>query len=128
MILPTMPSQSVVPLWPWILHTNVYVPAWVTVLVIDGPPGSTIGRSPVTSRVPSDNGASPGLISQRSCGAPAVAAGKFQRTVSPTFAVTAAGSHVAGSALTSCVTAGPPVPLPVSAGSVADSVTSTGPV
>src|SRR5690242_11952694 len=121
-----MPSHSVAPLWPWILQTKVHVPAWSTTVFTGAAGGMTSGSEPVICRVPSDSGASPGLIAHRSCGTLAEA-GKFHRTVSPTFAVAAAGVQALGVAVMSTVDGVPP-PVPASAGSVADSVTSTGPV
>ena len=74
------------PLCEWILHRNVYVPAASTTAVIDGPPGDDDAAVAVLERVPSLVGDSPGLMIHRSWTVPAVAAGKFQRTVSPTVA------------------------------------------
>ena len=67
------------------------MPAASTTLVTDGSPGRTI--APGLSLVPSLVGDSPGLMIHTSWTVPAVAAGKFQRTVSPTVAVSAFGSQ-----------------------------------
>src|SRR3712207_4776023 len=113
-----MPSHSVAPLNPWTLHTNVHVPARSTTVFTGAAGGITIGNAPVICRVPSDSGFSPALIAHRSCGTCAEA-GKFHRTVSPTFAVAAAGVHALGVAVMSTVDGVPP-PVPASAGSVDD--------
>src|SRR4051812_33776863 len=137
-----MPCQRPSDLIECSLHRNVYVPAWSSVRVTGGSPGNFSGTCPGISSVPSESGASPGLISHRSCGTCAVA-GKFHRMVSPTVASSGLGDQELGVALVSTVfgalppaSAGPgaaPVsPVfgalpPASAGSVADSVTCTGP-
>src|ERR1700754_3244946 len=118
-----MPCQPSASLCEWTLHRNVYVPAASTTLVTGGSPGRTIG--PGLSLVPSLVADSPGLMIQRSWTVPAVAAGKFQRTVSPTLALSAFGSQWSGNALTSTVFGVPP---PAFAGSVAESWTLTGPL
>ena len=88
-----MPCQLVSPLCEWILHRNVYVPAVSTTCVTDGSPGRTMLPPSCAELVPSLVGDSPGLMIHRSWTVPAVAAGKFQRTVSPTVAVSAFGSQ-----------------------------------
>src|SRR3954452_17283102 len=122
-----MSSQPSVPLCEWTLHRNVYVPGLSATWLIDGPPGRTmLPVSLVLRRVPSLVADSPGLMIHRSWTEPAVAAGKFQRTVSPTVAVSALGSQWSGHALLSTVLGA--LPPPVWAGSAADSRTLTGPL
>src|SRR4051794_19213463 len=102
-----MPFQPSLPLCEGEFHTKGHVPAALTACVIAGSPGIT--ATPL-SRVPSLVAPSPGLMIHRSCAEPAVAAGKFQRSVSPTVAVKALGSQWSGNALTSSVFAAPPPP------------------
>ena len=74
--------------------------------------------------VPAESGASPGSITHTSCGNAAVSSGKFHWTTSPDVTLTVFGFQLRPWASTSWVSgSGPP-----SAGSVADSVTPTGPL
>src|ERR1700742_3464755 len=75
---------------------------------------------------PAGSGLPPGGTSQTSCGNWAAGASKCQVTTSPAVAVTVVGSHKVPAAATSCVSGSGPGPP--SSGSVADSVTSTGPL
>jgi hypothetical protein len=116
--VPNMPENSPSALRsPWILHRYVHVPASSNVNDTGSPPGST--GSSVTFVPVALVGAS-GSYSQTSCTVLAVS-GKCHVTLSPNFAVTALGVHVAGSASTSWFCGAS------ASGSVADSVTSTGP-
>ena len=118
--VPTMPCQR--PCWTdeWSLHTQVQRPR----LVERARDRRAAGlRSCVVTWVPAESGASPGSITHTSCGNAAVSSGKFHRTTSPDVALTvfgfqleALGVDVMGLRLAAA--------LP---GSVADSVTPTGP-
>ena len=98
----------------------------------DGPPGFT---APLVTCVPAESGASSGAITQTSCANPAVSAGKFHVTTSPSAASTSVGSHAVPAASTWCSASAPanaraadPMNGSSAGSSVADSVTLTGPV
>src|SRR3954447_11235380 len=103
----------------WMVQTNVYVPASVTFLEAEAPPGSV---KPATSL--EALAVSPGLSRYALCGKDAVASGKLKRTVSPVFIVIALCAQRSPEASTSTVlAAGPPAD-----GSSAENLTVTGPV